>query len=85
MRWLQRFQNFERALLQLESAVELSRQRGLSELESRHLATMLGELEETPIPQKVDLMLKKTLRHQELLDHSERVGVVFYDREMVRA
>ncbi len=33
MRWLQRFQNFERALAQLDSAVELSRQRGLSELE----------------------------------------------------
>jgi nucleotidyltransferase substrate binding protein (TIGR01987 family) len=37
MRWLQRFQNFERALLQLESAVELSRQRGLSELERQGL------------------------------------------------
>jgi predicted nucleotidyltransferase len=47
-------------------------------LEGRHLATMLGELEETPIPQKVDLLLKKTLRHQELLDHIERVGLVFY-------
>ena len=33
VRWLQRFQNFERALLQLERAVELSRQRELSELE----------------------------------------------------
>ena len=50
-------------------------------LERRHLATMLGELEETPIPQRVDLLLKKTLRHQELLDHIERVGVVFYDKE----
>jgi predicted nucleotidyltransferase len=47
-------------------------------LESRHLATMHpGELDETPIPQKVDLLLKKTLHHQELLDHIERVGVVF--------
>jgi len=54
-------------------------------LEARHLATMLGELEETPIPQKVDLLLKKTLRHQELLDHIERVGVVFYDRETGQA
>ena len=50
-------------------------------LERRHLATMLGELEETQIPQRVDLLLKKTLRHQELLDHIERLGVVFYDRE----
>ncbi len=37
VRWLQRFQNFERALLQFESAVELSRQRGLSELERQGL------------------------------------------------
>ena len=50
-------------------------------LEGWHLASMLGELEETPIPQRVDLLLKKTFRHQELLDHIERVGMVFYDRE----
>jgi nucleotidyltransferase substrate binding protein (TIGR01987 family) len=37
VRWLQRFQNFERALAQLDSAVELSRQRGLSELERQGL------------------------------------------------
>ena len=54
-------------------------------MEGRNLATMLGELEETLIPQKVDLLLKKTLRHQELVDHIERVGVVFYDREMTQA
>ncbi len=54
-------------------------------LEGRHLATMLGELEETLIPQKVDLLLKKTLRHQELLDHIQRVGVVFYERAVSQA
>lgn len=37
VRWLRRFQNFERALAQLDSAVELSRQRGLSELERQGL------------------------------------------------
>ena len=37
VRWLQRFQNFERALAQLDSAVELSLQRGLSELERQGL------------------------------------------------
>lgn len=37
VRWLQRFQNFERALAQLERAVQLSRQRGLSELERQGL------------------------------------------------
>lgn len=53
-------------------------------LESRHLATMLGEFEESSIPQKVDLLLKKTLSHQELLDHIERVGVVFYESGQAR-
>jgi len=48
-------------------------------LDRRPLATLLGELEESPIPQKVDLLLKKTLRHQELRDHIDRVGVLFYD------
>jgi len=37
IRWLQRFQNFERALVQLERGVELSRQRPLSELERQGL------------------------------------------------
>lgn len=37
MRWIQRFQNFERALEQLERAVEFSRQRELSELEGQGL------------------------------------------------
>jgi nucleotidyltransferase substrate binding protein (TIGR01987 family) len=37
IRWLQRFQNFERALVQLERGVSLSRQRPLSELERQGL------------------------------------------------
>lgn len=53
-------------------------------LERRHLATMLGEFEESSIPQKVDLLLKKTLSHQELLDHIARVGVVFYESAQAR-
>ena len=54
-------------------------------LEGRNLATMLGELEGTPTPQKVDLLLKKTVHHQELLDHIERVGLVFYERAVSQA
>lgn len=53
-------------------------------LERRHLATMLGEFEESSIPQKVDLLLKKTLSHHELLDHIKRVGVVFYESAQAR-
>jgi nucleotidyltransferase substrate binding protein (TIGR01987 family) len=36
-RWLHRFQSFERALAQLDSAVELSRHRELNELERQGL------------------------------------------------
>jgi len=35
VRWKQRFNNFKRALLQLESAVELSQERALSQLEKQ--------------------------------------------------
>lgn len=51
-----------------------------SELDHRHVASMLGELEETFIPQRVDLLLKKPPIPQELLDHIARAGVVFYER-----
>jgi nucleotidyltransferase substrate binding protein (TIGR01987 family) len=37
IRWLQRFENFKRALVQLERGVSLSRQRPLSELERQGL------------------------------------------------
>lgn len=50
-------------------------------LQSADLATMLGELDEAPIPQKVDLLLKKAICHEPLLEHIQRVGVVFYERE----
>ena len=36
-RWQQRFQNFQRALLQLSNAVELSKVRSLTELEAQGL------------------------------------------------
>ena len=35
VRWKQRFNNFKKALLQLESAVELSQERSLSQLEKQ--------------------------------------------------
>ena len=37
IRWIQRFQNYGRALLRLSAAVELSRQRALTELEEQGL------------------------------------------------
>jgi predicted nucleotidyltransferase len=40
-----------------------------AELQSADVATMLGELDDAPIPQKVDLLLKKAICHEPLLDH----------------
>ena len=37
IRWLQRFENFQRALQTLERAVQLSQQRELTELEQQGL------------------------------------------------
>jgi 16S rRNA G527 N7-methylase RsmG len=37
IRWMQRFNNYKRALKQLNDAVELSQQRDLTELESQGL------------------------------------------------
>ena len=37
IRWIQRFDNYRRALKQLKSAIELSRQRSLTELEAQGL------------------------------------------------
>ena len=37
IRWIQRFQNYQKALAQLRQAVELSRQRALSSLEQQGL------------------------------------------------
>jgi len=50
-------------------------------LQNADLVTILGELDEAPIPQKVDLLLKKTICNQSLLEHIERVGEVFYEPE----
>ena len=50
------------------------------DLGERELADIRSELDDEPIAHRVDLILKKTITHYELLDHIERVGVVFYER-----
>ena len=49
-------------------------------LDHRILGEIAGRLEESPIPYQVDLSLWEQIDNQNLLDHIERVGVVFYDR-----
>lgn len=50
------------------------------DLGERELADIRSELDDEPIAHRVDLILKKTITYHELLDHIERVGVVFYER-----
>jgi predicted nucleotidyltransferase len=50
------------------------------ELCEHELADLRSELDDEPIAHCVDLVLKKTITHRELLEHIERVGRVFYER-----
>lgn len=49
-------------------------------LDHRILGEIAGRLEESPIPYQVDLSLWEQIDNQSLLEHIERVGVVFYER-----
>ena len=47
------------------------------------LMKIAGELDELPIPYKVDVSLFEQLNNAELKEHIERVGVVFYKCESI--
>lgn len=49
-------------------------------LGERELADLRRELDDEPIAHRVDLVLKKTITHRELLEHIERVGLRFYEK-----
>ena len=44
------------------------------------LARISGEIADSSIPNEVDLSLFSELENLKLLDHIERVGLVFYDK-----
>ena len=44
------------------------------------LGRIQSELEEGSLPYQIDLSILSQISHAELLDHINRVGVVFYDR-----
>ena len=50
------------------------------ELSFRDLARISGEIADSSIPNDVDLSLFGELENPKLLDHIERVGLVFYDK-----
>lgn len=49
-------------------------------LDATDLARLSGQMEELNVPQKVDLLLHRTIQSQELLEHIERHGVVVWER-----
>lgn len=49
-------------------------------LDHRILGEIAGRLDDSPIPYQVDLSILNYLDSPSLLEHIERVGVVFYQR-----
>jgi predicted nucleotidyltransferase len=46
------------------------------------LAKLSGEFEESSLPYKVDLVVLNDLKLAELIDHINRVGVIFFKKEI---
>lgn len=49
-------------------------------LNDRLLCSIAGRLEDSTLPYQVDLSLKDHIDNPNLLEHIERVGVLFYER-----
>jgi len=50
-------------------------------LDNHLLGKIAGQLDEAPIPYQIDLSLLDRIDNQNLLEHIQRVGVVFYERD----
>jgi predicted nucleotidyltransferase len=50
------------------------------QMSGRELADIRVELDDEPIAHRVDLVLRESIPPGELLEHIERVGKIFYDR-----
>jgi len=53
------------------------------ELNQNILLKIIGELDDLLLPWMIDLSIFSTLDHDNLRDHIERVGVIFYQRDMM--
>ena len=54
------------------------------QLSPRILCQIQDNLEDGPLPYRVDLSIFAQITHAELVTHIERVGIVFYDRSVHR-
>jgi uncharacterized protein len=50
------------------------------DLDHRDLSDIIDELDELLLPYTIDLSIFEKLDHENLRDHIERVGVIFYQR-----
>ncbi|QWF70101.1 nucleotidyltransferase domain-containing protein [Methylomonas paludis] len=49
-------------------------------LDQRQLAKIAGKLDESVIPYQVDLSIREQIDNPALLEHIQRVGMLFYER-----
>ncbi|HSF52138.1 MAG TPA: hypothetical protein VLA71_00220 [Algoriphagus sp.] len=92
IRWDQRLNNYAKALLQLENAILLSKERRLSDLKKQgliqgdnisltELLKIENELDDLLLPYQIDLSILKKIDNSDLLDHIRRVGKVFFEKK----
>lgn len=55
------------------------------ELDLKLLGRIDGELDDSSLPYKIDLSIFSNLTHPALIEHIQRVGVVFYEKKPVEA
>ena len=77
IRWIQRFNNFDKALTQLRKFVE---KKELNELELQGLIKTFEYTYELLLPYRMDLSIYHKIMDPEVKDHIDRVGQVFYER-----
>lgn len=55
-----------------------------SELKTDDLLKIMGEVDDLLLPYMIDLSIFHQLTHPELIEHIRRVGIVFYQRQLLR-
>ncbi len=56
---------------------------GGEDLTLRVLLRLMSEMDDLLLPYTIDLSIYHTIDHPNLIDHIERVGIPFYEREAV--
>lgn len=54
-------------------------------LSTKELSKIDSELDDLLLPYTIDLLIFNDLDHPKLIEHIERVGIIFYQREDIKA